>query len=176
MTRRFRLIRRRAVALALSAGVLAVAAPTAAAKTSDHQPPPPPSSIAASAADEYQDLRSPDARDAAPAAQQQAQSAGDLRSPDARDAALAAQQQAESSIAYRDLRSPDARDAATAPTSGSQPTSAPAPVETRTVVAVEERGSQTLAIVLSGVALAIALLAAGFTALSRRPRPRWTAP
>ena len=156
MTRRFRLMRRRAVALALSAGVLAVAAPTAAAVTSE-------------------DFRSPDARDAA-LASQQAEPARDLRSPDARDAALAAQQQARSSVVYRDLRSPDARDAATEPTTGSQPTSTPAPIETRTVVAVEGRGSQTLAIVLSGVALALALLAVGFTALARRTRPRWTAP
>jgi hypothetical protein len=41
--------------------------------------PPPPSSIAASAAEDYRDLRSPDARDAATSV--------DLRSPDARDAA-----------------------------------------------------------------------------------------
>jgi hypothetical protein len=44
---------------------------------------PPPSSIAASAADEYQDLRSPDAKDAAA----QATAGQDLRSPDAVDAA-----------------------------------------------------------------------------------------
>src|ERR671923_1414907 len=52
----------------------------------------------------YQDLRSPDARDAARAsATTQNQ---DLRSPDARDAALASQARN-----YQDLRSPDARDA-----------------------------------------------------------------
>jgi hypothetical protein len=44
------------------------------------------------------------------------------------------------------------------------------------VIAVEERGSQTLAIVFSVSALILALLALGFTALARRPRPRWTAP
>ena len=42
--------------------------------------PPPPSSIATSAREEYQDLRSPDAADAAPGAGTQ-----DLRSPDTRD-------------------------------------------------------------------------------------------
>src|SRR5688500_2731495 len=92
MIRRFSLRRRRAVTAVLSAGVLALAAPTGVAATSD--------------------LRSPDARDAAAAAQQQAQTAGDLRSPDARDAALAAQQQSQSGVGYSDLRSPDARDAA----------------------------------------------------------------
>ena len=70
---RFRFRRLRAIALALSAGVLAVAAPTALAGTSE-------------------DIRSPDARDAAAASQQQAQSSGDLRSPDARAAALGSQQ------------------------------------------------------------------------------------
>jgi hypothetical protein len=121
-------------------------------------------------------MQSPDARDAAAASQQQAQSSGDLRSPDARDAALASQQQAQSEVAYRDLRSPDARDAAQGTTTGSQSAPPAAPVETRTVIAVEERGSQTLAIVFSISALILALLAVGFTALARRPRPRWTAP
>jgi hypothetical protein len=153
---RFRLRRRQSIALALSAGVLAVAAPTAVAAT-------------------WEDLRSPDARDAAAASQQQAQSSGDVRSPDARDAAAASLQQAQSEVAYRDLRSPDARDAAQGTTTGSQPASSAAPVETRTVIAVEERGSQTLAIVFSVSALILALLAVGFTALWRRPRPRWTA-
>jgi hypothetical protein len=153
----FRLRRRRAIALALSAGVLAVAAPTAVAAT-------------------WEDLRSPDARDAAAASQHQAQSSGDVRSPDARDAALASQQQAQSEVASRDLRSPDARDAALGTTTGSQPAPVAAPVEARTVIAVEERGSQTLAIVFSVSALILALLALGFTALARRPRPRWTAP
>jgi hypothetical protein len=50
------------------------------------------------------DLRSPDARDAALAAEQ-AQQPVDLRSPDARDAARRAESQSV------DLRSPDARDA-----------------------------------------------------------------
>ena len=50
------------------------------------QPAPPPSSIAQSEGQAYQDLRSPDARDAAQAAK--AEVAQDLRSPDARDAGL----------------------------------------------------------------------------------------
>jgi hypothetical protein len=157
VTRRFWLRRRRAVALALSTGVLAAVVPTAVAAASD-------------------DLRSPDARDAAVAAQQQALSDGDLRSPDARDAALAGQQPSGSDVASRDLRSPDARDAANGVATGSQPTATAAPTETRTVIAVEERGSQTLAIVFSAIALVLALLAVGFTALARRPRPRWSAP
>ena len=87
-------------------------------------PPPPPSSIAAGAEDQYQslrsvearhealgslaqapqDLRSPDAKDAK--TEPVTQVAQDLRSPDARDAAQAAKVE----IA-QDLRSPDARDA-----------------------------------------------------------------
>ncbi len=160
MNRKFSLRRRRAVALALSACVLTVAAPTAVAQTTN------------------QDLRSPDARDAALAAERQAQSAAaarDLRSPDARDAALASQQAAQPSAGYRDLRSPDARDAARGITTGS--VSAPAPVAVeRTVVTVEEGSSQTLAIVFSASALLIALLSVGFVAVARRPRTRWTAP
>jgi hypothetical protein len=95
----------------------------------------------------------------------------DLRSPDARAAALAAEQPPAST----DLRSPDARDAAQAATSGSAstPTSV-APVQP-TVVPVVEHGSQTLAIVFSSTALLIALVAIGFAALYRRPRPRWSA-
>jgi hypothetical protein len=143
----FRLRRRRAIALALSAGVLAVAAPTALAGT-------------------WEDMNSP----------QQAQSSGDLRSPDAHDAAVASQRQAQSEVASRDLRSPDARDAALGTTTGSQPAPEAAPVATRTVIAVEEHADQTLAIVFSVSALILALLAVGFTALARRPRPRWTAP
>ena len=61
-------------------------------------------STAAPASQSYQDLRSPDARDAGQPSQTQV--AQDLRSPDARDAALAAQTQVA-----QDLRSPDARDA-----------------------------------------------------------------
>jgi hypothetical protein len=160
MNRRFRLRRRLAVVLALSVCVLIVAAPTALAQTSNGG---------------YEDLRSADTRDAALAAQQAAQAGSapqDLRSADTRDAALAAQ----ASSGPQDLRSPDAREAARGITTGSRSVPAPAPVEPRTVVTVEEGGGQTLAIVFSACALFIALLAVGFVALSRRPRPRWTAP
>jgi hypothetical protein len=160
MNRRFRLRRRLAVVLALSVCVLIVAAPTALAQTSNGG---------------YEDLRSADTRDAALAAQQAAQAGSapqDLRSADTRDAALAAQ----AGSGPQDLRSPDAREAARGITTGSRSVPAPAPVEPRTVVTVEEGGGQTLAIVFSACALFIALLAVGFVALSRRPRPRWTAP
>jgi hypothetical protein len=163
-----RIRRRRAVALAISACMLIVGVPTAAAATWEDlrspdakdaareagAPPAPPSSIAASAADQYRDLRSPDAR----------------------DAALSAQQSAQPAATRRDLRSPDARDAARGITTGSVAVPASATVERRTVVAVEENGSQTLAIVFSACALLVALLSVGFVAVSRRPRPRWTAP
>jgi hypothetical protein len=162
VNRRFRFRRRLTLALVLSVSVLMVAVPVAVAQTSDGS----------------QDLRSPDARDAALSAQQATEPTGgyqDLRSPVARDAASTAQQATQPSTGYRDLRSPDARDAARGITTGSQ--SVPvAPVDSRTVIAVEEGGSQTLAIVFSACALFIALLAVGFVALSRRPRARWTAP
>ncbi len=64
--------------------------------------------VPATAAAQSQDLRSPDARDAATAAE--AQSYQDLRSPDARDAATASEPRQ-----YSDLRSPDARDAGRTP-------------------------------------------------------------
>jgi hypothetical protein len=70
--------------------------------------------VPATAAAESQDLRSPDARDAAAAAEAQAYQ--DLRSPDARDAATAAGTQG-----YQDLRSPDARDAGRTPVEVSAP-------------------------------------------------------
>ena len=149
-----RLRRRRAAALGLAVCALAVAAPAASALPSDLG---------------GTDQRSPDARDAAIAAQ----GVGDLRSPDARDAGAVAQGSASPAPVYRDLRSPDTRDAARGVTTGS--VSAPAPATPRTVVSVEDHGSQTLAIVFSSTALLIALLAVGFVAISRRPRPRWTA-
>jgi hypothetical protein len=75
---------------------------------------------------------------------------------------------------YTDLRSPDARDAARAqsPTAAKQP----GPV-TPTVVHTSDAGSQTLPIVLSSMALVVALAGIGVAlgALYRRPRPRWTA-
>ena len=181
MNWKLRLRRRRVVALAVSACVLVVAAPTAVAAT-------------------WEDLRSPDTRDAALAAEKESQSGADeeiyvnpstglasgagpasqdLRSPDARDAALASQQAAQPSAAYRagysDLRSPDARDAARGITTGSVSAPAPLAVERRTVVTVDDSSSQTLAIVFSACALLIALMSVGFVALARRPRPRWTA-
>ena len=95
------------------------------------QPAPPPSSIAQSEGQAYQDLRTPDARDAK--TEPVAQVAQDLRSPDARDAKTepvaqvaqdlrspdareAAGNYAPEQLAgtYQDLRSPDARDAAQA--------------------------------------------------------------
>jgi hypothetical protein len=81
----------------------------------------------------YQDLRSPDAVDAAraagdpPPASSIAASAGrgyqDLRSPDARDAALPPKLRATGFQPAQDLRAPDTRDAASGygPTTASQP-------------------------------------------------------
>ena len=89
----------------LTAGVLTAlcVAPGAAVAMPD-QPASP-----SSTTQTYQDLRSPDARDAGQAAETP-QVAQDLRSPDARDAAV---QAAESTPQVaQDLRSPDARDAA----------------------------------------------------------------
>jgi hypothetical protein len=94
-----------------------------------------------------------------------------ILAPKLGDAAVAAQQAAQPAAGPTDLRSRDARDAARGVTTRSQ--SAPA---SRTVISVEEGGSQTLALVFSSVVLLIALLAVGFVAVSRRPRPRWTAP
>jgi hypothetical protein len=142
---RLTLRRRRAVGLALAGCSLAIVMPAAAGARTD-----PPS----------------DANGSASAVQNT-----DLRSPDARDAALAAGQPPVST----DLRSPDARDAALAAASGTASTPA-APVAVRpTVVPVVDHGGQTLAIVLSSTALFIALLAIGFAAIYRRPRPRWSA-
>jgi hypothetical protein len=58
-------------------------------------------------ASDYQDLRSPDTRDAA---REAAAINTDLRSPDARDAAIDATA-SEAAVINTDLRSPDARDA-----------------------------------------------------------------
>jgi hypothetical protein len=74
-----------------------------------------PQAAPASASNSYQDLRSPDARDAARPSETRQYS--DLRSPDARDAAAASTQSA-----YQDLRSPDARDV------GRPPVEIPTPV------------------------------------------------
>ena len=66
--------------------------------------------VSQSANQAYQDLRSPDARDAGQVAETP-QVAQDLRSPDARDAAVQAAKDKPTQVA-QDLRSPDARDAA----------------------------------------------------------------
>jgi hypothetical protein len=142
---RLSLRRRRAIGLALAGCSLAIVMPAAAGARTD-----PPS----------------DANGYASAVQNT-----DLRSPDTRDAARAAAQP----LAIIDLRSPDARDAASAAASGTASTPA-APVAAQpTVVPVVNHGSQTLAIVFSSTALFIALLALGFAAIYRRPRPRWSA-
>jgi hypothetical protein len=157
--------RRRAVGLALAGCSLAIAIPAAASAQTD-----PTSDADRSASAVPTDLRSPDARDAALAAEP-APARTDLRSPDARDAALAA----EPAPTRTDLRSPDARDAARAAESGS-PSTPPSTVTVQpTVVPVVDHSSQTLAIVLSSVALFLALAAVGFAAIYRRPRPRWSA-
>jgi hypothetical protein len=72
--------------------------------------------------------------------------------------------------APQDLRSPDARDAAAAQSSATEP----APP---TVIHTSDDGSQTLPIVLSSMALLVAVAGIGVAlgALYRRPRPRWTA-
>jgi hypothetical protein len=153
VNRKLRLRRRRTVALAISACVFIVAVPAAVAQTT------------------YQDLRSPDARDAALAAESAAKPESDSQiyvNPSTGFASGAGS-------ASQDLRSPDTRDAANGITTGSVPAPAPLAVERRTVVTVDDSSSQTLAIVFSASALLIALMSVGFVALARRPRPRWTA-
>ena len=68
------------------------------------------SALAVPTAAAQQDLRSPDTRDAARAAE--AGPGQDLRSPDTRDAARAAEPQQQVVPTGQDLRSPDSRDAA----------------------------------------------------------------
>ena len=135
---------RRAVGLALATCSLAIVVPAAASAQTDNAS----NTEGSASAVQTQDLRSPDARDAAPTAAPPAAST-DLRSPDARDAALAAVNGTPASPATVTV----------------QPT----------VVPVVDHGSQTLAIVFSSVALFLALAAVGFAALYRRPRPRWSA-
>jgi hypothetical protein len=69
------------------------------------------------------DLRSPDARDAGVGVQRATVVSGsrDLRSPDARDAAVGVQRAPDAS-GYQDLRSQDARDAAAKVLAASRPT------------------------------------------------------
>jgi len=103
------------------------------------------------AAGAQQDLRSPDARDAALASE--ARNYQDLRSPDARDAGVSAEAQA-----YQDLRSPDARDVGRAPSSLSSPSTP----------TVESSGTDCgdVAIVAGGALLLLG--AAGIVLFSRR--------
>ena len=75
---------------------------------------------------------------------------------------------------YEDLRSPDARDAGQAQ---SRTTDLPSEPATPTVIHTTDDASQTLPIVLSSMALLVALAGIGVAlgAVYRRPRPRWTA-
>jgi hypothetical protein len=104
----------------------------------------------ATAAAQSQDLRSPDARDAATASETNGYT--DLRSPDARDATTG------STAQYSDLRSPDARDA------GRPPVDIPTPVvQVRDVPAAGfDWGDAGIGaagmLALSGIAAALALL------------------
>jgi len=107
---------RRTQIITTAALVAACAVPaTAAAQRQDLRSPDARDAAATALAEHYQDLRSPDARDAASPSEPRQYS--DLRSPDARDAATASTQSA-----YQDLRSPDARDA------GRPPVEVPTPV------------------------------------------------
>lgn len=74
---------------------------------------------------------------------------------------------------YTDLRSPDTRDAAQA----AQAESAAPEQAIPTVVETGDDDSQTLPIILSSMALVIAVAGIGvaLSALHRPPRPRWTA-
>ena len=157
--------RRRVAGLALAACSLAIVPPAAASAQGDSTS----HTDGSASAVQTQDLRSPDARDAA-LAPAPAPAGTDLRSPDARDAALAG----AAAPTRTDLRSPDARDAALAAASGTSTSPAAVTVQP-TVVPVVDHDSQTLAIVLSSVALFLALVAVGFAAIYRRPRPRWSA-
>jgi hypothetical protein len=80
---------------------------------------------------------------------------------------------------YTDLRSPDTRDAAQAAEAQAQQPGtelAPEPAAP-TVVETGNDSGDTLPLVLSSMALVIALAGIGvaLSALLRRPRPRWTA-
>jgi hypothetical protein len=78
---------------------------------------------------------------------------------------------------YTDLRSPDARDAARAAQAQPPATELPSESASPTIVRTSNDGNQTLPIVLSSIALGIALAGIGVAlgGLRRRPRPRWTA-
>jgi hypothetical protein len=77
---------------------------------------------------------------------------------------------------YTDLRSPDTRDAAQAAQAAQAESAAPEQA-VPTVVETGDDDSQTLPIILSSIALVIALAGIGvaLSALHRPPRPRWTA-
>jgi hypothetical protein len=81
---------------------------------------------------------------------------------------------ASAAAAPQDLRSPDARDAAQAQ---SRTIDLPSEPATPTVIHTSDDGGETLPIVLSSMALLVALAGIGVAlgALYRRPRPRWTA-
>jgi hypothetical protein len=135
-----------------------------------------PLGISATALAQSQDLRSPDARDAAAGVSPQTQYVlpQDLRSPDARDAAAGISQQTQY-VLPQDLRSPDARDAAAGISRTSSGVSQPSAAAPTVVI---EHGTQTLAIVFASTALGIALAGAAFMlmAVYRRPRRAWSAP
>jgi hypothetical protein len=116
---------------------------------------------AASTQPVYQDLRSPDARDAAAAAMAKSPSQ-DLRSPDARDAAAAAMAKSPS----QDLRSPDARDAANPVRPVVVQIPAPPP-EPDAGLAWDSAAIGALA----GAGLMISLVGGGVLIVRRRPRP-----
>ena len=177
------LSRRRAVGLALAACSLAIVMPAAASapaaqnqdlRSADALD----AAIAAAQPPVRTDLRSADALNASIAAAQPPLRTAvrtDLRSADALDSSIAAAQPPVRTAVRTDLPSPDARDAALAAETGA-PSTAPSPVSARpTVVPVVDHGGQTLAIVFSSTALFLALLAIGFVAVYRRPRPRWSA-
>jgi hypothetical protein len=98
----------------------------------------------------------------------------DLRSPDARDAAAGVSPQTQY-VLPQDLRSPDARDAAAGISRTSSGVSQPSAAAPTVVI---EHGTQTLAIVFASTALGIALAGAAFMlmAVYRRPRRAWSAP
>ncbi len=85
--------------------------------------PPPPSSIAVSAAEEYQDLRSPDAIDAAREAgdEPEASTSQDMRMPDTRDAAEGYQPELRAAAGGRRARPSRPGSTSSRPPSGRSP-------------------------------------------------------
>jgi hypothetical protein len=112
----------RVIGTLAAALVVAALVPGASIAYQDLRSPDARDAAQASETTQSQDLRSPDARDAALASQ--TRSYQDLRSPDARDAGIAAQARE-----YQDLRSPDARDIGRVP---STPSPTPAPTDNGT--------------------------------------------